>query len=43
MLSRLHNEIQNNEVILARRIFMEKLTPVRRQFPCDKFRQENEK
>ena len=43
ILSRQHNKIQNKKVLLARRIFMEKLNPVRRQFSCNKSAQENEK
>ena len=37
ILNRCHNKIKNKKVILARRIFMEKLNPVRRQFPCNNF------
>ena len=43
ILSRSHSKIQNKKIILARRIFMEKLNLVRRQFPCNKSTQENEK
>ena len=43
ILSRWHNKIQNKKVTLAKRIFMEKLNPVRRQFPCNKSAQENQK
>ena len=42
-LSRQHNKTQNKKVILARRIFMEQLNPVRKQFPYNKYAQENEK
>ena len=38
-----HNKNQNKKVILARRIFMEKLNVIQRQFSCNKSAQENEK